>query len=172
MMRMLVLPILVPLSTAAVLLLAPKRPAPQRWVSLIGSVLLLTSALVVFQRVQQDGVQVLQMSGWPAPFGITLVADLLSAVLVVAVGIVGTAISIVAFSGVDPRREAFGYHPLIQTLLMGVAGAFLTGDLFNLYVWFEVMLIASFGLLAFSLVLAHRVHDTVGTDDVDDVGRE
>jgi multicomponent Na+:H+ antiporter subunit D len=147
-MRMLVLPILVPLSTAAVLLLAPKRPAPQRWVSLIGSVLLLTSALVVFQRVQQDGVQVLQMSGWPAPFGITLVADLLSAVLVVAVGIVGTAISIVAFSGVDPRREAFGYHPLIQTLLMGVAGAFLTGDLFNLYVWFEVMLVASFVLMA------------------------
>ncbi len=148
MMRMLVLPILVPLSTTAVLLLAPKRPTPQRWVSLIGSVLLLASALVVFQRVQQDGVQVLQMSGWPAPFGITLVADLLSAVLVVAVGIVGTAISIVAFSGVDPRREAFGYHPLLQTLLMGVAGAFLTGDLFNLYVWFEVMLVASFVLMA------------------------
>ena len=53
-----------------------------------------------------------------------------------------------AFAGVDPRREAFGYHPLIQILLMGVSGAFLTGDLFNLYVWFEVMLVASFVLMA------------------------
>jgi multicomponent Na+:H+ antiporter subunit D len=68
--------------------------------------------------------------------------------LVVAVGVVGVAVTGTAFAGVDPRREAFGYHPLIQILLMGVAGAFLTGDLFNLYVWFEVMLVASFVLMA------------------------
>jgi multicomponent Na+:H+ antiporter subunit D len=91
---------------------------------------------------------VLQISAWPAPFGITLVADLLAAMLVVAVGVVGVSVTGVAFAGVDPRREAFGYHPLIQILLMGVAGAFLTGDLFNLYVWFEVMLVASFVLMA------------------------
>ena len=102
----------------------------------------------MFLRVNAAGIQVLQISGWPAPFGITLVADLLAAMLVVAVGVVGVAITVVAFSGVDPRREAFGYHPLIQILLMGVSGAFLTGDLFNLYVWFEVMLVASFVLMA------------------------
>jgi multicomponent Na+:H+ antiporter subunit D len=145
---MLVLPILVPLGTAAVLMVGPKQPGPQRWISLTGSVALLVSALLVFLRVNAAGVQVLQISGWPAPFGITLVADLLAAVLVVAVGVVGTAIAGVAFSGVDPRREAFGYHPLMQILLMGVAGAFVTGDLFNLYVWFEVMLVASFVLMA------------------------
>ncbi len=145
---MLVLPILVPLSTAAVLMLAPPRPAPQRWISLTGSVLLLASAILVFLRVNDGGIQVLQVSGWPAPFGITLVVDLLAAILVVAVGVVGTAVAAVAFSGVDPQREAFGYHPLVQILLMGVAGAFLTGDLFNLYVWFEVMLVASFVLMA------------------------
>jgi multicomponent Na+:H+ antiporter subunit D len=147
-MRMLVLPILVPLSTAAVLMLAPTRPAPQRWISLTGSVLLLVSAVLIFLRVNAAGIQVLQISSWPAPFGITVVADLLAAILVVAVGVVATAIAVVAFSGVDPRREAFGYHPLVQILLMGVAGAFLTGDLFNLYVWFEVMLVASFVLMA------------------------
>src|SRR5688500_12601951 len=147
-MRMLVLPILVPLSTAAVLMLAPTRPAPQRWISMAGSVLLLASALLIFLRVNEAGVQVLQVGGWPAPFGITLVADLLAGILVVAVGLIGTAIAVAAFSGVDPRREAFGYHPLIQILLMGVSGAFLTGDLFNLYVWFEVMLVASFVLMA------------------------
>ena len=147
-MKMLVLPILIPMCTAAVLLLAPKRPAPQRWIALAGAVLLLASTLALFAQVNGTGVQVLQMSGWPAPFGITLVADLLAAILVVAVGVVGAAITIVAFAGVDPRREAFGYHPLLQILLMGVSGAFLTGDLFNLYVWFEVMLVASFVLMA------------------------
>jgi multicomponent Na+:H+ antiporter subunit D len=147
-MSMLALPILIPFSTAAVLLLLSKQPALQRWISLAGSILLLTSAVVAFHRVNAAGVQVLQISAWPAPFGITLVADLLAAMLVVAVGVVGTAVSIVAFSGVDPRREAFGYHPLLQILLMGVAGAFLTGDFFNLYVWFEVMLVASFVLMA------------------------
>src|SRR5688572_10011417 len=147
-MSLLVLPILVPLFTAAVLMLAPKRPAPQRWISMAGSLLLLASAILVFLRVNSAGIQVLQISGWPAPFGITLVADLLAAILVVAVGVVGTAIAWVAFAGVDPRREAFGYHALAQILLMGVAGAFLTGDLFNLYVWFEVMLVASFVLMA------------------------
>ena len=147
-MRALVLPILVPLGTAAVLMLVPKRPALQRWIALAGSILLLAAAIPIFLRVNAAGVQVLQISGWPAPFGITLVADLLAAALVVAVGVVGTAVAGVAFSGVDPRREAFGYHPLIQILLMGVAGAFLTGDFFNLYVWFEVMLVASFVLMA------------------------
>ena len=147
-MRALVLPILVPLSTAAILLLAPRRPLLQRWIALTGSILLLASAFVVFRRVEAEGIQVLQVSGWPAPFGITLVADLLAALLGVAVGVVGVAVTAAAFAGVDPRREAFGYHALIQILLMGVSGAFLTGDLFNLYVWFEVMLVASFVLMA------------------------
>jgi multicomponent Na+:H+ antiporter subunit D len=147
-MKTLVLPILVPLSTAAILMLAPQRAVLQRWIALVGSVVLLASTLVIFARVNASGVQVLQISAWPAPFGITLVADLLAAMLVVAVGLVGVAIAGVAFAGVDPQREAYGYHPLLQILLMGVAGAFLTGDLFNLYVWFEVMLVASFVLMA------------------------
>ena len=131
-MRALVLPILVPFSTAAILLLAPKRPLLQRWIALIGSILLLGSTLVLFQRVEAEGIQVLQVGAWPAPFGITLVADLLAGMLGVAVGVVGVATTVAAFAGVDPRREAFGYHALIQILLMGVSGAFLTGDLFNL----------------------------------------
>jgi multicomponent Na+:H+ antiporter subunit D len=69
--------------------------------------------------------------------------------MVVMVGVIGVAVTASSFAGVDPRREALGYHPLIQIVLMGVAGAFLTGDLFNLYVWFEVMLIGSFVLMSF-----------------------
>jgi multicomponent Na+:H+ antiporter subunit D len=102
----------------------------------------------LFVRTQQHGIIVLQAAGWPAPFGITLVADLLASMLVVATGIIGVAVTASAFAGVDPLREASGYHGLIQVLLTGVSGAFLTGDLFNLYVWFEVMLVASFVLMA------------------------
>jgi multicomponent Na+:H+ antiporter subunit D len=99
-------------------------------------------------RVQASGIQVLRVGSWPAPFGIILVSDLFSALLVTMVGIIGVAITASSFAGVDPRREALGYHPLIQILLMGVSGAFLTGDIFDLYVWFEVMLIASFVLMS------------------------
>jgi multicomponent Na+:H+ antiporter subunit D len=147
-MNTLVLPILVPLVTAILMLLLPARPNRQRWISLIGSVLLLGASVVLFREVDTKGIQVLQVSSWAAPFGITLVADLLSAMLVVATGIVAVAIAGAAFAGVDPKREAYGYHPLVQILVMGVCGAFLTGDLFNLYVWFEVMLVASFVLMS------------------------
>lgn len=147
-MNLLVFPILVPLVTAAIMLMAPTRAVLQRRLALAGSTALLASGVALFTHVDGGGIQVLQVSGWPAPFGITLVADLLAALLVLAVGVVAVAISGAAFSGVDPRREAFGYHSLIQILLMGVCGAFLTGDLFNLYVFFEVMLVASFVLMA------------------------
>ena len=81
-MRALVLPILVPLSTAAILLLAPKRPLLQRWIGADRVDRSCSAApAVVFRRVDAAGIQVLQLSGWPAPFGITLVADLLAAML-------------------------------------------------------------------------------------------
>ena len=147
-MRALVLPIVVPMSTAAIMLLAPRRVVLQRWIGLAGAIALLASTMTVFMSVNTGGIQVLQVGGWPAPFGITLVADLLAALLLVAVGIVALAVTGAAFAGIDPRREAIGYHPLVQILLMGVSGAFITGDFFNLYVWFEVMLVASFVLMA------------------------
>jgi multicomponent Na+:H+ antiporter subunit D len=85
---------------------------------------------------------------WPAPFGITLVADLFSSIMVVLAGVMGLAVAIYSLASMDVGRESFGYYPLLHLLLMGVCGACLTGDLFNLYVWFEVMLMASFVLLA------------------------
>ncbi|MEM7525391.1 MAG: Na+/H+ antiporter subunit D, partial [Pseudomonadota bacterium] len=89
----------------------------------------------------------MQMGEWAAPFGITLVADYLSAVMVVITAITALAVSIFALSDIEPSSEKLGYHALFNVLIGGVCGAFLTGDVFNLYVWFEVMLIASFGLL-------------------------
>ena len=95
----------------------------------------------------EEGVVAAQMGGWPAPFGITLVADHLSAVLVMITAIVNLAVTSYSKADIDAALIARGYYPLLQMLVCGICGAFLTGDIFNLYVWFEVMLMASFGLL-------------------------
>ena len=144
----LTLPMIVPLLTAIVLQLLPQRSRVLRTAAFAGSIVSLAAAVSIFVKVEQAGIQVLQVGAWPAPFGITLVADAFSALMVVMVSVIGLAVTGSSFAGVDPRREALGYHPLIHIVLMGVSGAFLTGDLFNLYVWFEVMLIGSFVLMS------------------------
>jgi multicomponent Na+:H+ antiporter subunit D len=145
---LLVLPIVVPFATAVVAFLMRNRGTTARWISIAGSVVLLAASVALMTQVWEAGVVAGQMGDWRAPFGITLVADLLSAVMVVITAITGLAVAVYALADIDRHRESLGYHALFQVLLAGVCGAFLTGDLFNLYVWFEVMLIASFGLLA------------------------
>jgi multicomponent Na+:H+ antiporter subunit D len=144
----LVLPILLPFLAAALALLAWRWVAVQRWLGVAGAVAQLGAGCVLLVTVLNDGIQVVEIGNWPAPFGITLVADLLSASLVVTTGGLGVAVAMASFAGIDIRRESFGYYPLLLVLLVGIGGAFLTGDIFNLFVWFEVMLIASFVLLA------------------------
>lgn len=144
---LLVLPILIPLVTAVVALLGWRWRRVQRWVSVLGATALLFVALRLLISVWRAGIQAVQMGSWPAPFGITVVADLFSAIMVALAGVMGFAVAIYSLSSMDAERESFGYYPLLHILLMGVCGAFLTGDMFNLYVWFEVMLMASFVLL-------------------------
>jgi multicomponent Na+:H+ antiporter subunit D len=145
---LLLLPILVPFVAAIVSLLLWRRPDLQRGLNVIAAVLLFVAGLALLASVRQGGIQAGQLANWPAPFGITLVADLMAAILVMLCGLMGLCVAVYSLQSMDPRREAFGYYPLLHILLMGVNGAFLTGDMFNLYVWFEVMLIASFVLLA------------------------
>ena len=145
---LLTLPVLLPLVTAIALQLLPRRSRLLRVVAFAGALMILVAAASILLWVQLGGIQVLQVGSWPAPFGITLVADLFSALMIVMVGVIGVAVTGASFAGVDPRRETFGYHSLIHVVLMGVCGAFLTGDIFNLYVWFEVMLIGSFVLMS------------------------
>jgi multicomponent Na+:H+ antiporter subunit D len=145
---LLVLPILIPFLTAIFSLLAWNRVQLQRALNLLGAAGLLVGGVALLFTVSEKGIQVSQMDNWPAPFGVTLVADLLTAIMVTLTGLVGLSVAIYSLGSVDLKRETFGYYPLLHILLMGVSGAFLTGDMFNLYVWFEVMLISSFVLLA------------------------
>ncbi|MEM9319381.1 MAG: Na+/H+ antiporter subunit D [Pseudomonadota bacterium] len=142
----LVLPLAIPFATA-ILAFFYRASRAGRWISVAGTALLLAASLLLFTQVFQAGVVAGQMGSWPAPFGITLVADLLSAVMVLITAIIAVAVAIYALADIDEAAEKMGYHALFNVLIAGVLGAFLTGDLFNLYVWFEVMLIASFGLL-------------------------
>jgi multicomponent Na+:H+ antiporter subunit D len=143
-----VLPILIPLATAAVSVLFWRHRHFQRAAAVLGAVGLLGASIALLASVSAEGILTAQIGGWVAPYGISLVADLLAAIMVALAGITGLAVVVYSLVSIDAARERFGYYPLIQVLLMGVCGAFLTGDLFNLYVWFEVMLMASFVLLA------------------------
>ena len=105
-------------------------------------------ACLLFDRVRGGEIVIMQAGGWAAPFGISLVADTLAAVMVLLTATMNLAVTIYALQSIDERRTAYGFYPVLQILMMGVTGAFLTGDLFNLYVWFEVMLMSSFVLLA------------------------
>lgn len=144
----LTLPILIPLFSAAVSLLGWRHLGVQRVSGVLGAVGLLGAGIGLLAAVRQDGIQVVQMGDWPAPFGVTLVADHFSAIMVLVTGVIGTAVSIYSLVDIDRPRQSFAYFPLLHVLLMGVSAAFLAGDIFNLYVWFEVLLISSFVLLA------------------------
>jgi multicomponent Na+:H+ antiporter subunit D len=98
-------------------------------------------------HVHLNGIIATQIGSWPAPFGITLVADRLSAVMVMITAIINLAVTSYSRADMDRSLIRRGYYCLLQILVCGICGAFLTGDIFNLYVWFEVMLMASFGLL-------------------------
>jgi len=140
-------PIVIPFLTAVAAILAWRWRGAQRAISLIGALALTAAATAIIAEVLRSGPVAAQAGGWPAPFGITLVADLFSAALVLLVGLVAVAVLVFSLSDVSSEEEHYGYHPLTHALLAGICGAFLTGDIFNMYVWFEVMLIASFGLL-------------------------
>ncbi len=144
---LLTLPVAIPLVTLALCALLQRHAATQRLVSLTGSAGLLAASLALLIAVFDGTVLATQFGNWAAPFGISFVADRFSAAMVVITGLMSVAVSVYALAGRAHDRERAWFHPLYQGLLLGVTGAFLTGDIFNLYVWFEIMLIASFGLL-------------------------
>jgi multicomponent Na+:H+ antiporter subunit D len=147
MSNVLFLPIFISLLSGAVTLAFWRSVRWQKRVTLMSVTIYLIIAVVLLREVLQQGYVVLQMGNWTAPFGITLVADALSATMVLLTGIVGFAAALYSMASVPSQYIRFGYLPLLHLLLAGVSGAFLTGDIFNLFVWFEVMLLASFGLL-------------------------
>jgi multicomponent Na+:H+ antiporter subunit D len=142
-----VLPLAIPLATAVAGLLTLGHSRLQRAIALCGTLAAPGAAIALLATSWSQGPIVLRAGGWPSPFGITLVADVFAGIMVLLAAIIGVAAIVFSVGVIDRGRERNGYYPLTQILLMGVSGAFLTGDLFNLYVWFEVLLMASFVLM-------------------------
>ena len=150
--HLIVAPILVPLAAAGAMLLLDERRQPaKRAISLAATLLLvLISALLVLDVVEAGlrGVPATRsylIGDWPSPFGIVLVVDWLSALMLALTSILGftsLAYSTARWDAAGPR-----FHALFLLQLVGLNGAFLTGDLFNLFVFFEVLLAASYGLM-------------------------
>jgi multicomponent Na+:H+ antiporter subunit D len=142
-----VLPVLIPIATAAITACLWNSHVAQKRVGLVSLFALLCSSFYLLAIVADAGVVAKQFGAWKAPFGISFVADPLSAALVTISGILGFCVGVFALRDVSARHQRNGFHPLYHGLLAAVNGAFLTGDIFNLYVWFEVMLVTSIGLL-------------------------
>src|SRR5690349_6579089 len=140
-------PVIVPLAGAALTVLLRRWPTLQRWVMEIAVAAMLASAVVLLVQTGGGEIRVAAFGGWGRPFGVTFVADVLSSVLCVAAGVVALAVAIFARADVRARRRRAGFDALFLGMLTAVNGAFLTGDLFNLYVWFELMLVTALGLM-------------------------
>lgn len=148
-----VLPVVLPLFTAVLLLLmgdgAGDHGSPAlnraRRLSLVSAALGLLVAVVLVIGAASGELRVYRLGEWPAPYGIVLVIDRLSAMMVLLVQLVALPVIVYAAGGWDSQGRHF--HAMLQFQLMGLSGAFVTGDLFNLFVFFEVLLIASYVLM-------------------------
>jgi multicomponent K+:H+ antiporter subunit D len=146
MKHLVILPILIPLLAGASLLLLYRTPMRlQRLVSIAGSTALALLGLWAVATAGSGDFTLYHAGNWPAPFGIVLVLDRLSAIMLMLTAGLGLFCALYASQGID--RQGAHFHALFQFQLAGINGAFLTGDLFNLFVFFEILLIASYALL-------------------------
>ena len=148
--HLIIAPILLPMATAALMLLLGDTRRPLKAVvNVLSCVLGVAMAIgLVFWVQHTSGVQAVGVylpANWPVPYGIVLVADRLSAMMVLLTSVLGLAA--VLYASARWHKAGVHFHPLFQLQLMGLYGAFLTADLFNLFVFFEIMLTASYGLL-------------------------
>lgn len=141
-------PVLVPMATAVATLAAGRRSRLQSAISLVGISALLTCAWLLLALSAADQPAHASFGGWAAPYGIEFRIDRTGAVLVVVAAAMGAASLLFMGSDADPVPRHPMVLPLLHGLLAGVGGAFATADLFNLYVWFEVMLVCALGLFA------------------------
>lgn len=141
------LPLLVPLVSAVLAILFGQQRMLARGIVSLAVIFNLGYSIWLMWRVMMDGRQIAFNGDWIAPYGITLVADGLGAIMLFMAALLMLATIIFGFASLDEQHENFYFYPMLLFLLFGVSGAFITGDLFNLYVWFEVLLLSSFGLL-------------------------
>ncbi|GAJ70439.1 LOW QUALITY PROTEIN: Na(+) H(+) antiporter subunit D [Vibrio sp. JCM 18904] len=144
---LLTLPAVLSLSTALTIFFVRRSTKSVEWLSGVSATSNLFVAGFLTENIISNGIQAVAFGQWSAPFGIVFVADYLSVAMVMITAVIGAICVFYAMADLHRKPSYSNYHALMHVLLAGVYGAFLTGDIFNLYVWFEVMLISSFGLM-------------------------
>ena len=147
-MNALILPLLIPFLTAVGLALLRERHVLEKALSVASSAALTAFTVWLLWVVDREGPQATVLGGWAAPFGIAFVADRLAALFVCLSSGIGTVVLVYTLFTVEPRQQDHFFYPLFQFVLLGVNWSFLTGDLFNLFVAYEVMLIGSYGVMS------------------------
>ncbi|ABV63487.2 Na+/H+ antiporter subunit D [Bacillus pumilus] len=145
--NLVILPILIPLLAATLLIFMNKNILLSRGFSVFASLSAIVCNVYLVQTIFTSGIQTLYLGGWKAPFGIALVADQFAALLVLTASVVGLVTVLFSFQTIGKEKERLFYYSGVQFLLAGVSGAFLTGDIFNLFVFFELLLMASYMLI-------------------------
>ena len=140
-------PLILCVSLGALLVMVRKDTNLQPILAIPGLVLLVVIDVGLLAHVIVNGPITMTMGRWLPPFGISFTVDILGALLCLTAGIAALAGGIYGAGDVNHSGRRYGFYPFLFLMMSGVSGAFLTGDIFNLYVWFEVLLIASFGLL-------------------------
>lgn len=142
-----VLPLVIPVVTGAVLVMLRHHTRHHAAISAVGLLALFAADVALLVEVVGGGPMVMAMGAWRPPFGIAFAADVLGTTFATVAAAVALAVAIWSGPTVNTHERRYGFHPFLMLLMTGVTGAFLTGDIFNLYVWFEVLLISSFGLM-------------------------
>ncbi|MEP4031869.1 Na+/H+ antiporter subunit D [Roseibium polysiphoniae] len=144
---LIVAPSILTLLGGSLCLMTRKNTQAQPKIGLIFMVLLVAANIGLLARVLDKGVITMVMGNWLPPFGIAFTADALGVTLSTIASIVALCAALYGSATIDNTGRRYGFYPFLLLLMTGVSGAFLTGDIFNLYVWFEVLLISSYGLL-------------------------
>ncbi|TQR16371.1 Na+/H+ antiporter subunit D [Psychrobacillus soli] len=145
--NIIVLPLIIPIIVGVILVFLRPYVKTQRVISLVTMISLAGISLYILNKVQAEGIIRLDFGGWVPPFGILFVADSFAMLFVLTASIVTAICLIYAFSSIGESHEKMFFYPFVLFLVAGVNGSFLTGDLFNLFVCFEVMLLASYVLI-------------------------
>jgi len=145
---LIILPLILPLLSAILMLFVRNNLNFQKVINISSTFLQLVSSIIILIYSVDYGIFSLNVGSWQAPFGISLVYDTFTGIMLVMSSILSFSAAIFADNTIDWKKRQYFFYPLFQTLLLGVNGSFLTGDVFNLYVWFEVMLMSSFVLIA------------------------
>ncbi|WP_276118808.1 Na+/H+ antiporter subunit D [Pararhizobium qamdonense] len=142
-----VLPVAWCIAVGAILMMIRHRSAAQPLIAVFGLIVLVALDAALLWHVTESGPVTMVMGRWLPPFGIAFTVDLTGALFALTSAVVALMGAVAAIDDVNESGRRYGFYPFLMLLMAGVSGAFLTGDVFNLYVWFEVLLISSFGLL-------------------------